>query len=189
MKKTVDIQKDSSQWVDLYGDYLYSYAVSRVYSKEISKDLVQETFLSALKAFSTFQNKSTVKTWLVSILKNKIIDYYRKKARNVEDQSMDSPFMSEGDFPMHWNESRAPHSQHPATDQHIQTEEFMQILQVCLELLPPKAAAVFGMKVMEEMESDEVCKEMGIGASNLWVILHRARLQMRECLENNWIKE
>jgi RNA polymerase sigma-70 factor (ECF subfamily) len=180
---------DAGQWVDLYSDYLFSYAVSRVYSKETAHDLVQDTFLSALKAYSSFEAKSSVRTWLVSILKNKIIDHYRKNARNVEDQIIDSPFRDGGDFSGHWLETRAPKGKQFDADTMVSHSEFMQVLTACLERLTPQAAAVFSLKVMEELESSEVCKEVGISSSNLWVILHRARLQMRECLETNWIKE
>ncbi len=179
---------DPSQWVDNYGDYLYTYAYYRVSSTEKAEDIVQDTFLAALKAKDNFKGDSSEKTWLVSILKRKIVDHYRKKSRNKENTSdqNDSPFVSEGEDKGKWNPQRRPSDWESEGLANLEKEEFYKILELCLSLLPDKWEAVFRLKTLEELSSNKICKEIGITASNLWVILHRARLRLRECFEEKY---
>lgn len=194
----IDNSKNSlkpEHWVDEYGDFLYSYAVTRVYSQEIAEDIIQETFYSAFKAKDKFQGKSNERTWLVSILKNKIIDYYRKKANNpelpdydfeLETEIEDSSFISKGAFKGHWKDGKGPGDWHLSPINKLESEEFYQVLFRCLSFLPEKWAAAFTLKNMEDAESEIICKNLNISASNLWVIMHRARMQLRDCMEKNW---
>ena len=179
------------QWVANYGDYLLNYAYIRVSSKEVAEDLLQDTFISALKAQSGFRGDSSEQTWLTSILKRKIIDFYRKKSTQNEilESKFKTPFLEEGFLEGHWDKSRAPKNWGDREGDSLHQQEFRQILEECIAALPERLRGVFILKVMEEMESDEVCKELGCTASNFWVILHRARLRLRECLENNWLNE
>ncbi|NQU32541.1 MAG: sigma-70 family RNA polymerase sigma factor [Bacteroidetes bacterium] len=176
-------------WVKNHGDYLYNFAYYRVNNKEVSEDVVQETFIAALKAQKSFRGESTELTWLLSILKRKVIDYFRKvssgKERTVSDYTL--PFQDEGMFEGHWLNNRLPKDWSTDADNSLNQEEFQQILEVCLSLLPPKWRSVFVLKFMEELNSDEVCKEAGCTPSNFWVIIHRARLKLRECIENKWL--
>lgn len=176
-------------WVKNHGDYLYNFAYYRVNNKEVSEDVVQETFIAALKAQKSFRGESTELTWLLSILKRKVIDYFRKvssgKERTVSDYTL--PFQDEGMFEGHWLVNRLPKDWSTDADSSLNQEEFQQILEVCLSLLPPKWRSVFVLKFMEELNSDEVCKEAGCTPSNFWVIIHRARLKLRECIENKWL--
>jgi RNA polymerase sigma-70 factor (TIGR02943 family) len=189
---------DPSEWVKIYGDILYAYALSRVYRRELAEDLVQETFLSALKSRGNFRGQSSEQTWMISILKNKIIDHYRKLGnsrekmildKNWETSGEESPFQKEGPLKGHWIKEKAPGSYGNSIEKMIDSREFQHILELCLSLLPEKWAAAFTLKVMEEFESDEVCKDLGISSSNLWVIMHRARLKIRDCLEKRWIEK
>lgn len=177
-------------WVQNYGDYLYNYANFRVSSKEVSEDLIQETFISALKAKDSFRGDSTELTWLLAILKRKVIDHYRKlsaqKERTLSEYT--SPFKDEGVFEGHWLNDRLPKDWSSEADSSLNQEEFQGILEYCLSLLPPKWKSVFVLKFMEELSSEEVCKETGCSASNFWVIMHRARLKLRECVENKWLQ-
>jgi len=177
-------------WVDTHGDYLYNFAWSRVQSKETAEDLVQETFVSALKGRKSFRGESTELTWLLSILKRKVIDFYRKKSTKKEFATahFSKPFQNEDSMAGHWIMERAPKDWQQETYAPTRQDEFQEILSLCLSLLPEKWRAVFVLKVMEETNSNEVCKELGCSASNLWVILHRARLKLRECIENKWLK-
>lgn len=186
-----------NQWVELYGDYLYNYAISRVNNHQIALDLVQDTFLGALSALKSFEGRSTEKTWLISILKRKIIDHYRRSARSREDPLIDKnfdedredlPFYSEGEMQGHWRADRVPQDWNISADKALENEELKTIIEQCIAVLPKKYAAVFILRIIEEITSDEVCKELDITASNLWVILHRAKLQLRDCIENNWLK-
>lgn len=178
------------KWVDNYGDYLYNFAYFRVQSKEMAEDIVQETFISALKAKDSFRGDSAELTWLLSILKRKVVDHYRKqsssKQKTFSDYSL--PFKDDGVFEGHWIANRAPNDMGFNADTALNTEEFQEVLEICLSLLPPKWRAVFVLKFIEEISSDEVCKETGCSTSNFWVIIHRARLKLRECFENKWLK-
>lgn len=179
------------RWVSDHGDYLFSFALSRINSREMAEDLVQETLLSAYQAHEKFRGGSSERTWLVSILKRKVIDHYRKQARNPETslESFDLPFHSSGIHEGSWEKDRAP----AHWDDHKLGGEddhaLMKVLQYCISLLAPKMSATFSMKTLDEISTEEICKELGISESNLWVLLHRARLQLRECVENKWFKD
>jgi len=181
-------------WVDRYGDYLYNYAVVRVNDPERAGDLVQDTFLAGLKAKERFQGRSTERTWLISILKRKIIDVYRKSYSSKESSISEyEEDISDGDyyngaepFKGHWLEGKGPNSYSLIPDGELEQKELMSIIELCISLLPANLSMVFIMKMIDETESEEVCKELGITPSNLWVMLHRARLKMRECVESKW---
>ena len=181
---------DPKKWVANYGDYLYNYSYYRVNSKEVSEDLVQETFIAALKAQKSFRGESSELTWLMAILKRKVIDHFRKlgsgKERTVSGYSL--PFQDDGIFEGHWLENRLPKDWSTNADSSLNQEEFQSILEICLSKLPPKWRSVFVLKFMEELSSEEVCKETGCSSSNFWVIVHRARLKLRECIENKWLQ-
>ena len=187
---------EPQHWVERYGDYLYNYTIVRVNDREKAEDLVQETFLAGLKAKENFLGKSTERTWLISILKRKIIDTYRKQYASKESSMSEfEQDISDGDFyraedPFrgHWLEGKGPHSHSLLPEGEIEQAELMQIIQECISKLPPNLASAFVMKMIDEAESDEVCKELGITSSNLWVMLHRARLKMRECVESKWLR-
>ncbi len=179
---------DPEKWVENHGDYLYTFIRYKVPSNEIAEDIVQETFLSALSSAKNFKGNSKERTWLISIAKRRIIDYYRKEARNKERNlsSYNLPFYEEGDNKGHWLENRAPKNWEP--DSEINLDQFHQILHMCLSLLNPKQRLVFMMKIMDECSNEEVCAEVQISMPNLWTIMHRARLQIRECVEKKGYK-
>ena len=185
------------KWIDNYADYLYSFAYNRVSDEETAKDLVQETFLSALKARDGFKGEASEKTWLVSILKRKIIDLYRKNAAHPQQSFEESEqykvayshyFSDEGFIKGEWNKPNGPKPWNVSEKNSIDQKEFKHILAQCLGKLPKVWSSVFALKYLEEEESESICKELEITSSNYWVIIHRAKLQMRECLEKNWIK-
>ena len=187
---------EPGRWVELYGDYLFNYAVVRVNDREKAEDLVQETFLSALKAAGNFKGKSSERTWLISILKRKIIDTYRRQGTSKEtsvdgfsEETADSDFFAyDQPMPGHWREEMRPHSKSLLPEGDMEEEELMRIIEACIATLPPNLAAAFVMKMIDEAESAEICKELDITPSNLWVILHRARLRMRRCVESKWTR-
>ena len=177
-------------WVDEYSDNMFRFAVSRVSKSDVAEDLVQETFLSALKAKDSFKGNATEKTWLYAILKRKIIDYYRKASSKYERTfSQMTPFEQDGDWLEHWKDDRVPQQWDDTNDNQFDVDEFAKVLKDCVRELPPKYAAVFELKTMRGYESEEVCNELDVSSSNLWVILHRSRVQLRECLEENWFLE
>ena len=182
------------RWVDEYGDYLYNIAFVRLRDASSAEDAVQETFLAALKAQRQFEGRSTEKTWLISILKSKIIDILRKRFRDAKvtreeelaDDQLDG-FNHDGEWIGHWAPGWRPVEW--ADDPHslFEKKEFWEALGTCLAALPPRMGTVFVLYEVDGMPSDDICKELGISASNLWVLLHRARHQLRLCLENRWM--
>ncbi|QTE21335.1 sigma-70 family RNA polymerase sigma factor [Polaribacter cellanae] len=177
---------NSDKWIDSYADYLFNYAISRVNNSDLAKDLVQDTFFAGLKSAKNFQGKSTERTWLVSILKRKIIDYYRKINSNKGKAEVRMNFYDDGENEGNWLEERVPQSWDNQSEKNIESQELRDQIEVCIDNLPEKYAMVFRMKTIQEFETEEICKELAITASNLWVIIHRARTQLRKCMEDNW---
>ncbi len=175
---------ETEKWVDLYGDYLFNYAIFKGIDEEQSKDLVQDTFLAALKSFDKFKSKSSVKTWLVSILRHKIADFYRKsyKENSEELEDYKLPFDAQG----HWDNSRVPKTWKLNDNSKVESSEFNKFLLFCISLLPKKWRSIFILKHLEEETTEKICKETNISSSNYWVIMHRSRLKLRECLEKNY---
>ena len=173
-----------------YSDYLYNYAITRVNDIHTAEDLVQETFISALKGYDSFQSKSKESTWLIAILKNKIIDHYRKKSKNYYQQSLDEMQIMDDFFNSNgsWQTDQRPSRWDMDVDKAIEQREFYEILQQCLIRLNDIQRMVFAMKHLDDEDTDEICKELNITATNYWVIIHRAKLQLRKCMETNWVK-
>lgn len=174
------------KWVDLHSDYLFNYTITRVDNEELAKDIVQETFFSALKAMKNFRGQAAERTWLISILKRKIIDHYRKMNSAKGKAEVKINFYEEGDNKGSWLEERVPQSWSNEAEQDIENKELKAALTNCIENLPEKYRTVFLLKNVQNYETEEICNELGITASNLWVIIHRARHQLRKCLEDNW---
>ncbi|MFD0993865.1 sigma-70 family RNA polymerase sigma factor [Tenacibaculum geojense] len=176
-------------WIDNYADYLFNYAIARVNNYDIAKDLVQETFFAGLKSAKNFEGKSTERTWLISILKRKIIDYYRKINSKKGQAEVRMSFYDDGDNEGNWIEERVPQSWDSTTEKDIENDELKLQIDSCINKLPEKYALVFRMKTIQGFETEDICKELDITASNLWVIIHRARTQLRDCLEKNWFNK
>lgn len=175
-----------NDWIDLYADYLYNYTISRINDKEIAQDLVQDTFLAGLKSMKNFKGEASERTWLISILKRKIIDHYRrinsKKGKAEVRMTYNSDNESEGD----WLEERVADPFDKTAEDTIRNKELGDAILECLGKLPPKQAQVFKMKTIEGLDTEVICNELNITASNLWVIIHRARTSMAACLKENW---
>lgn len=186
----IAIKADPKKWFALYGTLLYQYALPRVNDIEIAEDLVQDTFLSALKGLDGFKGAASEKNWLFSILKNKIIDFYRKKATEQSVISMPDLQSAENDWfdeEGSWAENKLPADWH-AADNPTERKEIQQIINLCKDHLKSLQQNVFTLKYMEDVESEEICKVLKISPSNYWVLIHRARLQMRDCVEKYWLK-
>ena len=176
-------------WVKNYSDILLRFAYLRTNNNEQAKDLVQETFLAGLRNVETFKGDISEKNWLFFILKNKIIDQYRKKASSLvtEIESLMERSSDYFDDAGHWKESAYPKEWGISYSDPVEKEEFYEILNQCTQKLSELIRIVFTMKYLDEKESEEICKELEITTSNYWVIIHRAKLQIRKCLEKNWI--
>jgi RNA polymerase sigma-70 factor (ECF subfamily) len=177
-------------WVRKHSDYLYNYALYKVSDEETAQDLVQDTFMAGLKGQNSFKGNSSERTWLVSILKRKIIDHYRKSSvrKTTVNTDFSSPFNADGVFKSHWSDDGAPGKWSIDKSHDLEKDEFQRILEYCLSLLPPHWRNVFHLKMMEECSGEEICKELDLTSSNLWVIIHRAKLKMRACMEKNWFE-
>ncbi|MCB0445668.1 MAG: sigma-70 family RNA polymerase sigma factor [Gelidibacter sp.] len=174
-----------NQWIDLYSDYLFNYTITRVNNRDIAKDLVQDTFFAGLKSMKNFKGEASERTWLISILKRKIIDYYRKINSNKGKAEVRMSYSSdenEGD----WLEERVADPFDKTAEDTLINSELGDAIYDCLSKLPQKQASVFKMKTIEGLETETICNELNITASNLWVIVHRARQAMAECMEKNW---
>jgi len=176
------------QWVDDYGDYLYRCALVRVREPELAHDLVQETFLAALKAHDSFAGRSSERTWLVGILKHKIVDHFRRSHREhvVEDvEDLQDP--NDDMFVWrHWFIERPGRWEGVPLDS-VENHEFWSVLRSCVDDLPPSLAQTFVLRDVDEMGTEEICKRLAITPTNLWVRLHRARARLRRCLELKWL--
>lgn len=186
-------KSDPATWVDAYGDYLYRYAYSRLRNQTAAEDLVQETFLAALRAHGSFAGQGSEKTWLVGILKHKLVDLLRKTSRETPLDSVaelssgtDEQFIGDGDEAGHWKPGFGPSEWGDRPDSAVEKKEFWMVLKKCTDNLPDRMAMIYTLYEIDELPGEAICKELGITSTNLWVILHRARLQLRRCLELNW---
>ena len=173
------------KWVDNYADYLYNYTIVRVNDHIVAQDLISETFLAGLKSKKNFKGEASERTWLISILKRKIIDYYRKinsKKGKAEVHITYRDEDSEGD----WLEENAADPFDKTAEDKMENRELGLVILECLDRLPEKQATIFKLKTIENFDTEAICKEYNITPSNLWVIIHRARKSMVECLEKNW---
>lgn len=184
---------DPSRWVELYGDALYRFAYFRVSDRTVAEDLVQETFLAAMKGLNQFSGRSSVKTWLTGILKNKVVDHYRRGNRTTSLQAAAEFFEKEEgelfDVDGHWNydNRNIPANWRPEQFESLDRKEFMMHFHACSRHLPTKTRQAFFMRELDGIKSDQICETLGITPQNLWTILHRARMALRQCLEKNYL--
>src|SRR3989344_1683148 len=185
--------KNKSDWLTEHGDYLYRFALAPLRDPHQAEDAVQETLLAAIQN-QTFEGKSAPRTWLTGILKHKIIDLMRRNSREQamgdiaedlpqdlpEDGGMDDFFDETGhwaDKPQSWGKPEGE----------LEQKQFLGILQQCMDKLPPKLASLFMMREVHESDNEEICKELDISSTNAWVMLYRARMGLRKCLELHWM--
>lgn len=185
---------DPSGWVDEHGDYLQRFALARVGDSAVAEDLVQETFLAALKSRGQFAGRSSERTWFTGILKRKIVDFFRRRSREpvARDPSLlaeeaDQDFADRGSRAGSWKSGRRPADWLIDPTDPVEQQEFWRYLQQCLAELDSRAAEAFLLRELAELNSDQICNELQVRPTNLRVILHRARKQLRRCLELNWI--
>lgn len=178
--------------LDRHRRYLIRIAQLQLRDADLAEDVVQETLVAALGARDGFSGRSSVKTWLTGILKHKIVDAIRQKQRQpvtaatfddeTDREAFDPLFKDDGS----WD---APPADWGDPENALARREFMDVMELCLERLPPNTARVFVMREVMELETEEICKELAITANNLWVILYRARMALRQCLEQNWFTD
>ncbi|HZE71498.1 MAG TPA: sigma-70 family RNA polymerase sigma factor [Pyrinomonadaceae bacterium] len=192
--KSPDQAPDPAAWLDQHGDYLFKYALFRLRDTTAAEDMVQETFLAALKAYEKFEGRGSQRTWLVGILKHKVIDHFRRLNREVplgesDEASEHHEFFERTDqWTGHWNLNHAPTDWHASPAELIERSDFWKVFNDCVAPLPRRTASAFTLREIDGLKSEEICDILGVTVNNLWVMLHRARLHLRNCLEINWFK-
>ena len=180
---------DASQWVDRYGDILYRYTLVRVKSPDTAEEIVQTTLFSALQSAGSFEGRSSEKSWLFGILKHKILDHFReqKKFRTFDLAPEDDRDPFEYDATGHWKEMPQKWDFNP--EKVAENQQLAQALAHCMDGLSDKFRQVFVLKEIEGVTTEEICNDFNIKPTNLWVILHRARNQLKKCLEIHWLQK
>jgi len=188
----LETKKEFTEWVNTYTNDMLSWAAHKVSDVETAEDLVQDSFLAAYHSLEKFENKSSPKTWLMSILNNKIVDHYRKNARSIssngkftEDSAIsltDSFFNERG----RW-QSADSFSTNWGDEIHLlDNTAFNEVLKLCLEDLPENWRTAITAKYLMQKSADDICQELGITSSNYWQIIHRAKLMLKKCIEAGW---
>ncbi len=177
---------DPNLWLDKYGDALYRYAMLRLRDSMLAEDLVQDTLLAAMQA--RYAGQSSERTWLIGILKHKIVDHLRKarRERPLGDELDAAAEQNAGLFDQHghW---RIDISQWSDPDKALEQKEFWRVFSECIRRLPPRLGDALMLRELDGLSTEEICQELDIATTNnLWVMLSRARLRMRQCLDANW---
>ena len=183
---TSNVALDPEMWVDNYGDLLFRYACSRLFDAHRAEDAVQETFLAAIRSRESFKGKSSEKSWLMGILKHKIVDCLRKVCKEFTVENIQeladfekNSFSQDG----HWDKVNSPKRWVHVPMKIIEEKEFLKVLQKCLAELPHRISRAFTLREMENITNKEICKILNVSSTNLSVMLHRGRLALRRCLE------
>jgi len=182
-----DHAADPEDWLDRHGDCLFRYALVRLRATDLAADLVQETFLEAYRTRSAFAGRSSERTWLIGILKHKMVDHLRKARRDraarngaAPEVSVEAPFDHRG----HWRVSPAAWKGDPSRI--MEMREFWEAFSQCLSKLPTGVADAFFLRELDGLSGEEVRQLLNITSANLWARLHRARLLLRQCLDSSW---
>ena len=187
----VTIELDAATWLEEHGDVLYRYALVRVRDSSVAADLVQETLLAAMIAADSFQGASSVRTWLVGILRHKLLDFFRRTAREVQlekdwaNSPNDGP--QEFDEKGHW---KVAMGEWGSPEKSLAKSEFWRVFNSCIAALPEQLRTPFALRELEGLDTDTVIRTLDISSkNNLWVMLSRARQQIRSCLQSQWFEE
>ena len=181
---------DPDRWVEEHGDIMYRYAYVRLKDHAVAQDIVQESFLAAMKAQERYQGRSSERSWLMGILRHKLIDHLRKSAREVkmddlQPEGFEETFLFKETGIPHWH----PPKWHFNPRRVFEQKEFWEVFSGCLSKLDQKMNIAFSLKELEGLSTEDVCKELGVEPTYLWVILYRARNSLKACLEKNWLKK
>jgi RNA polymerase sigma-70 factor (ECF subfamily) len=175
-----------------YREYLFRFAMMHLHDPARAEDAVQETLLAAVESRAAFSGRAQLRTWLTGILKHKIIDGFRRQAREApldevgeSDEEFSDRFFDPQDrdhwrsFPGNWGDP----------EKSLESKRFWEVFDACSKAMPAQTARVFAMRELMGLETEEICKELGITANNCWVMLYRARMSLRQCLEARWFQQ
>jgi len=180
-----------NEWVDRHGDFLFRFAILRVREAGVAEEMVQETFLAALQARDRFAGQSTERSWLVGIMKHKIVDHFRKVTREIPTDDIERVGAGEdadGAFDQggHWKAGMSAPLDWPDNPAGaLEQRQFWDVLKRCLGELPPRMAQTFTLREVDEVSTEAICSMLKITPNNLWVLLHRSRKHLRQCLETH----
>lgn len=181
MAKEIDL--DPARWLAEHGDVLYRFALGRLRDPQTAEDLVQDTFLAALKGADSFSGRSQERTWLIGILKHKIIDHFRKHNRMFLSEDLEMKELDPHAFldrKGEWTLGQAAWITDP--EQAYERKEIWASLEDCISHLPERHKQIYVLRELQDQPAEEICETLDVSPSNLWVSLHRARLQLRDCL-------
>ena len=185
---TMATMPDPATWLDHHGNALYAYALMRVRDASVAEDLVQDTLLAAIKSVDRFKGESSERTWLIGILKHKVLDHLRRAGR---ERRLDEGMVpTEGEEAQHFDDQgswRVEVAEWSDPERSLEREEFWQTLQGCVGKLPDRLAILFTLRELDGMETDALMETLNISShNNVWVMLSRVRQRMRQCLETHW---
>ena len=171
--------------VSKHSEELLKWAFHKTSSISMAEDLVQDSFLAAAEKISSFKKESSAKTWIFSILNHKIIDFYRNRASqhiSLENDYLSAFFDEDGS----WLQEKLPKQWQDEESHLLDNKDFQAILEKCMDALPPKWNTCVKLKYLSEKKGQEICQEIGISPTNFWQVVHRAKLQLRDCIEKKW---
>ena len=183
---------DPSSWLNSHGDYLYRYALVRVRDASVAEDLLQETLLAGVGGHQGHSGRSSERTWLVGIMKHKVIDHFRRVARNAsfqlstEREDEIDCFEESGPWRGYWREACAPNHWMVDAGQCFESAEFWETFDRCLSQLPKQMSIAFTLREIDGLTSTEICEILNVTPNNLWVLLHRSRSKLRKLLNASW---
>jgi RNA polymerase sigma-70 factor, ECF subfamily len=181
--------------LDKHRPHLIKFAMVQLRNTAYAEDVVQETLVAAVQGADRFAGQSSVRTWLIGILKHKITDHFRRQSREAplpdldEETSLedlDARFKPDGHFVE--NPALVPGADWGDPEAAFSQSRFFEALEECMAGLPRNTARVFSMREIMGMDTEEICKDLGITPTNAWVLLYRARMALRECLQSKWFK-
>jgi RNA polymerase sigma-70 factor (ECF subfamily) len=178
---------EAAEWVEAHGDYLFSYAMARLRDRDAAEDVVQETFIGAMKGAKSFAGNAALRTWLTGILKHKIADHFRRSSRSRSfdaGEDVEEPYFGADE---HW--TKFPGKWQADPREAVNSGDLRKVLNHCLDALPRGLAQVFVLRELEELSAEEVCATLGISTANLYTALHRARFRLRRCVEVKWFEK
>lgn len=185
---------DPEEWVAQHGDALFAFALRSIGNRAVAEDLVQESLMAAFKGRASFSGASAERTWLIGILKNKVMDHYRRSGRETAleepetiSDSGDTDFIASGPNAGQWKAGRRPKAWSVDTKDPVEQQQFWEHLERCLAKLDDRLARVYRLREVQTIDTREICNVMSVTPTNLRVMLHRARKLLRSCLELNWI--
>lgn len=178
---------DPEQWIDEHGDALFGYALVRVRDPSVAEDLIQETLVSALSSLASYEGRATERTWLIGILRHKVLDHWRKTSRETTaglDPTEGHPMPEAFDKRGSWSNDRVGWPDDPG--EIMEQKRFWEAFHCCIAALPSPLMQAYTLRELDDMDSGAVCETLGISSTNLTTRLYRARMKLKTCLKAKW---